>query len=62
MSMFRLFHIYKIDYNKFGLKKRISVYEKYYLFKCFAFLTGRDEEDSDFGKFDKFIEYLKKKI
>ena len=38
LSMFRLYHIYKNDYEKFNISKRNRVLEKFYLFKCFSFL------------------------
>ena len=41
MCMYRLYHIYKNDYVKFGIPKRNRIYEKFYLFKCFSFLKYR---------------------
>ena len=38
MCMFRLYHLYKKDYIKFNKPKRNRLYEKFYLFKCYAFL------------------------
>ena len=38
LSMFRMYHIYKNDYEKFNILKRKRVLEKFYLFKCFSFL------------------------
>ena len=38
MSMFRLYHIYKNDFKTFDIPKRNRVLEKFYLFKCYAFL------------------------
>ncbi len=38
LSMFRMYHIYKNDFEKFGIPKRNRVLEKFYLFKCYAFL------------------------
>ena len=41
MSMYRMYHIYKNDYNKFGILKRNKIFEKFYLFKCYSFLKFR---------------------
>ena len=41
MSMYRMYHIYKNDYEKFGIQKRNRIYEKFYLFKCYSFLKYR---------------------
>ena len=41
MSMYRMYHIYKNDFKKFGITKRNRIYEKFYLFKCYAFLKYR---------------------
>ena len=82
MSMFRLYHIFKNDFKKFYIPKRNRVLEKFYLFKCYAFLRypimDRDqylcnrldinneikihfeEEDYDFIKFKKLMNFLKK--
>lgn len=38
LSMFRMYHINKNDYEKFNISKRNRVLEKFYLFKCFSFL------------------------
>ena len=38
LSMFRMYHIYKNDYKKFNIPKRIRIYEKFYIFKCFSFM------------------------
>ena len=37
MAMFRMYHIYKNDFNKFNISKRTRILEKFYLFKCFCF-------------------------
>ena len=44
MSMFRLYNIYKNDFNKFNISKRNRIFEKFYLFKCYSFLTNRQIE------------------
>ena len=41
ISMYRMYHIYKNDYEKFGIQKRNRIYEKFYLFKCYSFLKYR---------------------
>ena len=38
MSMYRMYHIYKKDYEKFKISERNRILEKFYLFKCFSFL------------------------
>ena len=38
MSMFRMYHIYKNDFNKFNIEKRNRILEKFYIFKCYSFL------------------------
>ena len=54
MSMFRLYHLYKNDYNKFNIPKRNRLYEKYYLFKCYAFLRYPiiDRDQNLFNRFN----------
>ena len=42
MSMYKMYHIYKNEYLKFGLKKRNRILEKYFLFKSMAFLTYQE--------------------
>ena len=42
LSMYKMFHIYKNEYEKFGLKKRNKILEKFYLFKCFAHLSRQE--------------------
>ena len=42
LSMFRLYRIYKNEYKKFNFSKRNIVLEKYYLFKCFSYLTNEE--------------------
>ena len=42
MSMYKMYHIYKNEYNKFNLVKRNRVFEKYYLYKCFAYLNYQE--------------------
>ena len=37
MSMFRMYHIYKKDFKKFNIAKRIRILEKFYLFKCLCY-------------------------
>ena len=38
LSMYKMYHIYKNEFNNFGFEKRNKILEKYYLFKCFAYL------------------------
>ena len=42
LSMYKLYHIYRNEFTKFGLEKRNKVLEKYYLFMCFACLTRQE--------------------
>ena len=37
MAMFRMYHIYKNDFEKFNITKRGRILEKFYLFKCFSY-------------------------
>ena len=43
LSMYRLYRIYKKDFKKFNLKKRNCVLEKFYIMKCYAYLTSREK-------------------
>ena len=54
MSMFRMYHIYKNDFNKFNILKRNRILEKFYLFKCYSFSRYPliDEEQNLFNRFD----------
>ena len=45
LSMYRLYHIYKKDYKKFNLEKRSHVLEKFYIMKCFTYLTSFEKLD-----------------
>ena len=45
LSMFRLYRIYKKDFKKFGMEKRNFVLEKFYIMKCFTYLTSREREN-----------------
>ena len=42
LSIYKMYHIYKNEFKKFGLKNRNKVLEKFYLFKC-ASLSTRQE-------------------
>ena len=42
LSMYKMYHIYKNEYKKFGLKNRNKILEKFYLFKCVSFLTRQE--------------------
>ena len=54
MSMFRMYHIYKNDFIKFNIPKRNRIFEKFYLFKCYAFMRYPlvNGEQSLFNRFD----------
>jgi len=38
LSMYKVYHIYKDEYEKFGFSKRNKILEKFYLFKSFSYL------------------------
>ena len=43
LSMYRLYRIYKKDFEKFNLKKRNLVLEKFYLMKCYSYLLTNEK-------------------
>ena len=54
MCMFRMYHIYKKDFNQFNIPKRNRILEKFYLFKCYSFLRYPilDNEQYLLNRFD----------
>ena len=44
LSMYKLYHIYKNEFKKFGLQRRNKILEKYYLFKSYSF-ESKEEMD-----------------
>ena len=56
LSMYRLYHIYKKDFKKFNIKERNHVLEKFYIFKCFTYLTSNEKNNELFQRFDISIE------
>ena len=60
MCMYKMYHIYKNEYNKFNLGKRNRVYEKYYLYKCFANLNYQQLKRNFFlfNRFDIVLEVV----
>jgi len=52
LSMYRLYHIYKKDYKKFNLEKRSHVLEKFYIMKCFTYLTSFEKYNRLFRRFE----------
>ena len=60
MSMFRMYHIYKNDFLKFNIPKRNRVLEKFYLFKCYAFLRFSliERDQKLFNRFDIIYEAI----
>ena len=60
MCMYKMYHIYKNEYTKFNLEKRNRVYEKYYLYKCFANLSYQELKRNTFlcNKFDVVLEVV----
>ena len=51
LSMYRLYHIYKKDFKKFNIKQRYHVLEKFYIMKCFAYLTHEEKTNQLFKRF-----------
>lgn len=60
ISMYKMYHIYKNEFNKFNLEKRNRVYEKYYLYKCFAYLSYQELQRNTFlcNRFDIVLEIV----
>ena len=51
LSMYRLYHIYKKDFKKFNINERSHVLEKFYIMKCFSYLTKSEKEKELFQRF-----------
>ena len=60
MSMYKMYHIYKNEYKKFNIEKRSRIYEKYYLYKCFAYLSYQELKRNTFlcNRFDVVLEIV----
>ena len=60
ISMYKMYHIYKNEYNKFNLVKRNRVFEKYYLYKCFAYLNYQELKRNTYlcNRFDVVLEIV----
>ena len=60
MAMFRMYHIYKKDFKKFGINNRERILEKFYLFKCFCYLRYpiMERHQNLFNRFDIKLEIL----
>ena len=60
LSMCKMYYIYKNEYEKFNIEKRNRVLEKYYLFKCFSYLSEQELSRSTFlcNRFDVFGETM----
>ena len=56
LSMYRLYHIYKKDYKKFNMENRSHVLEKFYIMKCFTYLTQPEKENELFKRFAVTLE------
>ena len=52
LSMYRLYHIYKKDFRKFNIKKRNFVLEKFYIMKCYSYLTAKERKTYLYKRFD----------
>ena len=48
LSMFRLYRIYKKDFKKFNIQKRNFVLEKFYIMKCYTYLTFKEKDSLEF--------------
>ena len=53
-----MYHIYKNEYKKFGLQKRDKILEKFYLFKCYSYLSKQEYEQYTllFNRFNVALE------
>ena len=60
LSMYKMYHIYKSEFNMFNLEKRNRVYEKYYLYKCFANLNYQQLQRNNYlgNRFDVVLEIV----
>ena len=60
LAMFRMYHIYKKDFNKFFINKRERILELFYLFKCFSYSRYpiMERRQSLFNLFDIKLEVL----
>ena len=60
LSMCKMYYIYKNEYEKFHIEKRNRILEKYYLFKCFSYLSEQELSRSTFlcNRFDIFNETM----
>ena len=60
MCMYKLYHVYKYEFSKFNLQKRDRIFEKFYLFKSFAFLNNSQLQRTSFlcNKFDIPLEVV----
>ena len=47
LSMFRLYRIYKKDFEKFNITKRNMVLEKFYLMKCYCYLLPKEKTNQE---------------
>ena len=47
LSMFRLYRIYKKDFEKFNIKKRNMILEKFYLMKCYGYLLPKEKTNQE---------------
>ena len=52
LSMYRLYHIYKKDFKKFNIQNINNILEKFYIMKCFTYLTEFEKKDELFRRFD----------
>ena len=60
MCMYKLYHIYKFEFDKFNIEKRNRILEKFYLFKTFSFLNNNQLQRNSFlcNKFDVVLEVV----
>ena len=48
LSMYKMYHIYRNEFKKFNFSERNKVLERFYLFKCFTYLSNQELERYSF--------------
>ena len=56
--MYRMFLIYFMDYKKFNVKRN-RILEKFYLYKCFAYLPYKNIDNFSNNFFESFLSFSK---
>ena len=44
LSMYKMYHIYRKEFTKFNIPQRNRILERFYLFKCFSYLSNHEYE------------------